>query len=411
MNKKSIVIAKNTFIKNIKSPGYLILLLSPILFLLIGGIAFFVLKNVVSDNKPNIGIVSANNAVYQTFKQQKNIRAKKVISAKKAESQLQAKKLDGYIITNNDISRAEYIQLSEAKATFPVEQMQPILTGIKTQLTISKLGLSPENVSELTSPVNISTKVVSVDDNKKINQTEAQILKGINYVFTIAIFVISIYYASIAATEIGSDKGSKTLQGILAAVSKKNYFIGKMTGVFLLLAFHIIFYIFLLLIAKLILSLTKYKEIMDSIKIPALPLDYLFIVVMLSAITIASILGISAMLGSFVSRSEDVQKATSPVSMILMIPYLMSLSLQTMPNLPIVKTLSYIPIFSQQLMPLRMASQVATFTNGLISVIIAMVALVIIMYFSYKVYDKHALDYSENTPFKVLISAITQKKS
>ncbi len=67
-----------------------------------------------------------------------------------------------------------------------------------------------------------------------------------------------------------------------------------------------------------------------------------------------------AALGALVSRQEDIASVTSPVLMVIVIPYVLGISvLPSNPTSPLIAVLSVIPLFSPTLMPIRQALGVA----------------------------------------------------
>jgi ABC-2 type transport system permease protein len=96
---------------------------------------------------------------------------------------------------------------------------------------------------------------------------------------------------------------------------------------------------------------------------------------------------IMAALASLVSRQEEVGSVTTPAILILAVPFVIGVNL--LPNDPtnrIAEILSYIPLFSPTLMPLRYALGVASLPQMLLALAISLVALPVFLWLASKIY-------------------------
>jgi ABC-2 type transport system permease protein len=111
---------------------------------------------------------------------------------------------------------------------------------------------------------------------------------------------------------------------------------------------------------------------------------------------------ISALLGSLISRIEDVPKAVQPLLFIGMLGFYPTLLLQDDPKNIILRVASFIPFFSGFIIPSQITSGVATLMQVLGSFMILIAAFVILLIFSARFYKINVLLYSDGGLIKSL---------
>lgn len=96
--------------------------------------------------------------------------------------------------------------------------------------------------------------------------------------------------------------------------------------------------------------------------------------------------------GALVSRQEELQSVTAPVAVPLLVPFLLAVAiLPTDPRNTVTTVLSFVPFFSQTLMPARTALGVAAWWEVLIALVLAFAALAGMVLFSARIYRNSVL--------------------
>ena len=97
-------------------------------------------------------------------------------------------------------------------------------------------------------------------------------------------------------------------------------------------------------------------------------------------------------IGATVSRQEELQSAVTPLIFPLLIPFVLSVSvLPNDPRNPLITVLSFIPFFSQSLMPARAAIGVASGWEQLIALVLAVIAIAVVVRFAARIYRNSVL--------------------
>ena len=99
-----------------------------------------------------------------------------------------------------------------------------------------------------------------------------------------------------------------------------------------------------------------------------------------------------AAVGSTVSRQEELQSVVAPMIFLLLIPFVLTLNL--LPNDPrngVATVLSFVPFFSQTVMPARYALGVASLGEVLVAGVLALLAIVVVVRVAGRVYRNSVL--------------------
>jgi len=86
-----------------------------------------------------------------------------------------------------------------------------------------------------------------------------------------------------------------------------------------------------------------------------------------------------------------------------------SFIMTNMPNNLAIKVLSYVPFISQSMMPVRLVTKVETWPAAIISLLIAVVAMISLAWMGQSIYAKNVLSYSDDKIMSQLIKNIKNK--
>ncbi|MBU7564099.1 ABC transporter permease [Pediococcus ethanolidurans] len=395
------VVCKQVIRKNIKSPTYIVLLLMPVLLLgFMVGVA--AIKNHTSET-PQIAIVSNNttfrNALLKSNSKDYTIK-RSVDTSKKAEKALSQETLDGYLtitLTGKQV-RAVYKSRTNGN-TLDTTSLKSSLNSLKMQQTATRLGLSPTQLTELFTPASFKTQSVSYSNGKEKTQKNNQqdINSLLAMVVTILIYIFMVSYASLIAQEVATEKGSRIMEILVSSVAPQVQFFAKVTGMFALILLQVIITAICgFLGMKYLSGNVQFLKDLDLSQIQPKILIILGLFFILG-ITLYTIL--AAGLGALVSRADQVSQAVSPLTMIGLVAYGASFVAMNS-NTFLIKLGSFIPFVSQSIMPVRYAVGNASTADAIISLIILAVAIILVTWFTTRLYANHVLDYSDKKIWK-----------
>ena len=262
-------------------------------------------------------------------------------------------------------------------------------------------------LSRLTTSLD-ARKILNKEATIKLNNSETA--PNISEAVVIVAYFFLTSYISITGAELGNEKGNHLIEGVLAAISPKKHFAGKMLGIGFLVILQLLIYSVIAAFSYIILKHTKYHNWFNLTKyLQHIDTTYVLIVTMLTLFSLAAYIFLSACFASFVSRSEDISQATTSVASIMMIPYFLSFLTQNSPNMGIARVLSYLPFMSQGIMPVRLAQGAASYQSGWVSVLISMIGAVIMYFIAEYVYEKNVFSYNSDTPLRVIFNKVLHR--
>jgi len=217
-----------------------------------------------------------------------------------------------------------------------ISQQQALSSEIK------ELGGDPDKVAQAL--VSATPTVTELDPN---DTDGAQVVAG--YVVGILIFLGLIMTGQLVAQGVVEEKTSRVVEILLATVRPWQLMVGKVLGIGL---------VGLLQIAAVVLSGTVSALAFGLLDTSSLNLGVAAVGALgwfvIGYTTFALLL---AGLAALVSRQEEVASVTSPVTMLMTVPYIVGVSVAIWdPDAPIVVWMSQIPFCAPMVMPIRMAA-------------------------------------------------------
>lgn len=410
--RKFWIIAKDVYIKNVKSISFLIMILVPFIM---GGIVY-IAGNFAQNNRDvnEIALVTENQQVAQYLEQSKTdeFEFKSVDSVEQAQKAMKDEDVDAYLVVkenDHELSGTLYSEDSLGQSTQLLLQQQ--LTGIQSMGRASALGLSTEEVASLNQPANLERQKVSFDNQGKmvIGEDNSGLQYAISYAATIALFIVILTYAQIIAQEIASEKGTRIMEVILSSTTAQKHFYGKLIGVLLVALTQMALYGVIGIVGyNQFKDMEIVQTFLNEFSLDALvgPFLWYSLLFMIFGILIFSVL--AALCGSLVNKAEDTAKAILPVTYLSLGGYLLGLILGASdPNNIVIRVTSYIPFLSSYIMPVRLANETVEISGVLISLGLLIVVTILLTLFSANLYKSNVLVYSEGGIWSSLKQSIS----
>lgn len=407
-------VLSHTFITNAKSKTFKISTI--ITTLLVVGL--FTLPSLISyfdkEEKTYIGVVDYSNEVMEPLQEQlvaldySDIELIDFETEESAMGELNANALDGYLVI--DISSDGSINASynaqQITNSSIVRQLEQGLNQIQFRIKADTMGLSIEEAAQLFQPVAIEK--VALDEGAK---SEEEIIQStvLVYILLFAIYIGVLMYGNLVATEIAKEKSSRVMEILISSVNPIQQMFGKILGIALLGLVQASIFVLAGYIAMKFgdqtVSIDNFN--LDFSNIPISTIVYAIVFFLLGYILYATI---AAMLGSMVSRVEELQQTLTPLNLIVIAAFMIAMYGLDNPNATLVIVTSYIPIFTPMIMFLRVGvSEPATWEIILsIGLLIGTIGAVAIL--AAKVYKGGVLMYGKGASFKNIKKAITLGK-
>ncbi|WP_084242586.1 ABC transporter permease [Planomicrobium okeanokoites] len=306
------------------------------------------------------------------------------------------------IIEEGDTLIARYVSES-ANEIGAGSDMENAVQAIQTAQTAERLGLSGAEVGELFMPAQFEREAVS--DSSKTEEELSQ-ARGLVYVLILLIYVAVIYYPNMIAMEVANEKSSRVMEILISSVSPVKHMFAKIAGIGTLG-----------IVQMLIFGIAGYFAFQTSGSDMA---EGFFSVMGFSDIKISTflfavlffLLGyflyavLAALLGSLVSRTEDVQQLMLPMMFLIIISSFIAFSGIGMPEASYVTISSFIPFFAPLVMFLRVGMLDIPLWEPLLSIAIMLLTIGVLGWFGARVYRGGVLMYGSSQSLKDIGKAI-----
>src|SRR5690625_699404 len=239
-------------------------------------------------------------------------------------------------------------------------------------------------------PVNLEK--LAVDESAKTEE-ELNIARGIVYVMIFILYMAVIIYGQMIATDVATEKSSRVMEILISSASPVSHMFAKIIGIALLGLTQIVIFI-------------SFGYIVISSKMKELPEDvftvfgfgdnslsiylYALLFFILGYLLYATI---AAMLGSLVSRVEDVQQLIMPMVFLIMIAFFIAMFGLVTPDTKFITITSYIPFFTPMIMFLRIGMLDVPAWEIILSIVLLLITLVLFSLLSARIYRGGVLMY------------------
>ena len=295
----------------------------------------------------------------------------------------------------------KYIVKNMAMVTTVPDNLINTINSIYTNLQISKLGLTPEQMQSLTPNFEYS---IEQAETQKVNGN-----LGVMMILSLVLFYAIYFCAYQVSSSITTEKTSKIMETLVTSTTPRTIVLGKTIGIGIVGLVQIIAIVLTALIsAKAFLEPSLLESILDMSTIT----PYLGIITI-----IYFILGyfayalLYALTGSTVAKPEDIQSANTPVALLTVIGFYLAYFTMMNPTSSLNVFASMFPISSPFCMPFRIMMGLASTTDVIISVAILMVTILVIAKVAIKIYTNAILNYGTKMTFSDMVKVFKDKNN
>ena len=302
---------------------------------------------------------------------------------------------------NAETYKLRYIVRDMTMMTGMPEDLMSAINTIYTNLQISRLGLTEEQLQSLTPNFEYS-----------IEQTEEQKVTG--NVFAMMMLSIVLFYAIYfcayqVSSSITTEKTSKIMETLVTSTSPRTIVLGKTIGIGLVGLIQVCAFVAVALIsAKLFLEPGMLESVLDMSQMTPYLAIITIVYFILGYFTYALLY---ALTGSTVGKPEDIQSANTPVAILAVIGFYLSYFTMMNPTSDLNTFAALFPISSPFCMPFRIMMGIASGTEVAISIAILVVTILIIAKVAIKIYSNAILNYGTKMSFKDMVKVYKDKNN
>ncbi len=292
------------------------------------------------------------------------------------------------------------------------------LSTVRSGIVLTEYDITLEEFNKIQNSVDIE-KVVIDEENVEDNMMVSTVMQ----VITMPLFMLIIFLVQMIGAEVNEEKSTKSMEIILSNVSPKTHFLSKIisANTFVLLqGFMLIVYALIGGIIRFILTGGDILNGVDSdimALAKTLPLDKIAetlgtmipIVLIMLILTFIAYSLIAGILASMTTNLEDFQQLQTPIVIISLAGYYLSMMAGMFKGSVFIKIMGHIPLLSSMLMPTLYVMGEYSIINLLISIVLLVILIFVLVRYGLRIYKVGILNYSGVGLWKKMAKAIKEK--
>jgi ABC-2 type transport system permease protein len=260
------------------------------------------------------------------------------------------------------------------------EQLKAITTGaiqvVSIQARAAAAGIAPGELTALISPVPVeSVDLSQVAGRSADDETAALIM-------TLILFGAISSYGAMVLSGVVEEKSSRTVEVLLSRIPARNLLAGKIVGIGLL---------GLAQIAATGAVALAAATLVDSVDMPAVRGAVVIWAVLFFLIGYALYATIFGTLGSLASRTEDASSVTGPVTIVLVLAFMVSFAVIGSAQTTWARLVSWFPLTAPTAMPNRVAMGATTWWDPVVAVVLTLATIAGLVVVGGRVYTRAIL--------------------
>ena len=403
--KQMFVVMKETYIRQVKSWSFLLMVFGPFLFLGLS-IGINYLTGSSTEAKNQVALVTEVPAVKESLKGTDglNLDYKDEAAAKKA---IKDEKAAAYLTVDEKDGQLEATYVGDQAMKMGLKSLVTAkLSQVQQGINLARANLSKEQLTALSQQVSLKEKIDEKKEGLKMVQTMVAGALGM------LLYMILMFYSGITAQEVASEKGTKIMEVVFSSIKATDYFFARMLGLFGVIITHIFVYVVGLVAVWIFRAdipvvkdfLAPNSPITQHLA-EAISLNTVFFIIL----GVFMYVVLSAFLGSTVARPEDSGKAISPLMMLVLFSFFGVTTLGSAGDVFLLKIGSYIPFISTFFMPFRTINGYATGLESWASLGIAVLFTIVGTVLIARIYASLILQTDDLGPWKTIKRALSYR--
>ena len=260
------------------------------------------------------------------------------------------------------------------------EQLKAVVTGAIQLIAVrdraEAAGMDPDELLAIVEPVPVTNvELGQVEGRSPDDETAA-------FLMTMVLFFAISTYGAMVLSGVVEEKSSRTVEVLLARMPARNLLAGKIAGIGMLGLVQIA--------ATAIVALVA-ASLADSFDVPAVRGSVIAWAVVWFVLGYALYATVFGTLGSLASRTEDASSVTGPVSIILVLGFMVSFAAIGSADTTWAQLVAWFPITAPLAMPNRIAMGAATWWDPVFAALLTVATIAGLVVLGGRVYTRAIL--------------------
>jgi ABC-2 type transport system permease protein len=376
----------------------------------------------VTDNtNKTYNILKAQNDAYKKLTDSKETTFS-IKSSKKNPKQLLKQKKDAWVlvIDNDNTNYIKARLISEGNiSSVDYAQLTSMMNNVKSTIALNESQIDQAKLAKISAPIQIKRSIL--DKNKKTDSENMDMI--MSTVFPILIlpcFILIVFLIQMIGAEINDEKTTKSMEIIISNVSPKVHFFSKIIASNL---FVLIQGTLLILFAGVGIFIRKFSGNGSILNIQGLDIGstiqtilksnmaskFIYIIPLALILMILTFIAYSLLAGilaSMTTNNEDYQQLQTPIIIVSLIGYYLSIMAGLFEGSTFIKVLSFVPFISAILAPSLLVLGQIGITEFIIAIILIIITIYLLIKYGLRVYKVGILNYSSKDLWKKMFKAL-----
>jgi len=291
------------------------------------------------------------------------------------------------------------------------------LSSIRSEIVLSEYNISSEMYSDINKSVEIESILL---EEEKLEDNMAAV--SIMQIITLPLFMLIIFLVQMIGAEVNEEKTTKSMEIIISNVSPKTHFISKILssnlfviiqgGLLILFALIGIGIRYIITDGNLLGGLSSevgsfvngmsMNGVMDTLGVM---LPILLVMIILTFVAYSLLAGI---LASMTTNLEDFQQLQTPIVIISLVGYYLSMMASMFSGSLFIKIMSYVPFISSLLSPTLYVMGEIGIIDLVISILLLLGTIYLLVKYGLRIYKVGILNYSQSGLWKKMFKAMKE---
>ena len=294
-----------------------------------------------------------------------------------------------------------------------------VINNTKVEIAIENSSVTPEELNRIYSPVEIKREYI--DKSKSSKDEGANIMMSTIFpVIILPFFMLTIFLVQMIGAEVNDEKSTRGMEIIISNVSPKTHFFSKvLAGNLFVIIQGLLLFIYGLIGFLIRKSLgsgivpgnmnINLEETIGKFISPELIDKLIYIIPITLVLMILTFLAYSILAGvlaSMTTNIEDFQQLQTPIVVISLAGYYLSMMSNMFEGALFIRILSYFPLISAILSPSLLLLDQIGIVDMIISILIMIVTNYLFIKYGLKIYKEGILNYNSKDLWKKMWKAV-----
>jgi len=293
------------------------------------------------------------------------------------------------------------------------------INSTKSVIALAETSISEEDLAKIMTAPTITREYVDVT-KKTTDENMEMIMSTVFPMLILPFFMLTILLVQMIGAEVNDEKTTRSMEIIISNVSPKTHFFAKVIAgnLFVLVqALLLLVYAGIGFVIKMLTNpgfdsngvtvviFDSFKQIMKTNLADKL-LYIIPLTLILMLITFIAYSLVAGILASMTTNIEDFQQLQTPIMIVSVIGYYLSMMAALFDGSILIKALSFVPFISAILSPSLLVLGYIGVKDVLISILLMMITVHLLIKYGLRIYKVGILNYSSSGLWKKMFTAL-----